>query len=246
MRALAERLGMRAPSLYKHVADKEELEALLIAEALREMGAALRVALERAGSARPRVGRARPSRRPTERGRSRIRTSTGWRPRASCRATAARGPRGVDRRSRSFGSPERDRARAHLGVRARDDDPRARRPVPSGRRPRRGLGFRPYRTRLTRGLRAGPSPCNAHRHVSWTGVARASPRGRSRHGRAPERRTDPRDVRRDGARRRAVVGRPHRRRHRLAHGRQQSRRRRAPGKGRGSRADGRLPGTRTR
>lgn len=38
MRRLAERLGMRAPSLYKHVADKDELEALLIAQALREQG----------------------------------------------------------------------------------------------------------------------------------------------------------------------------------------------------------------
>ena len=41
MRALAERLHIRAPSLYKHVADKDELRALLIAEALRQMGEAL-------------------------------------------------------------------------------------------------------------------------------------------------------------------------------------------------------------
>lgn len=38
MRAIGDRLGMRAPSLYKHVADKDELEVLLIAEALREQG----------------------------------------------------------------------------------------------------------------------------------------------------------------------------------------------------------------
>jgi AcrR family transcriptional regulator len=46
MRALAEQLGMRAPSLYKHVADKDELEALLIAEALREQGAETHEALD--------------------------------------------------------------------------------------------------------------------------------------------------------------------------------------------------------
>ena len=45
MRSVAARLGIRAPSLYKHVADKEELEALLIAEALRGMGEALRAAM---------------------------------------------------------------------------------------------------------------------------------------------------------------------------------------------------------
>jgi AcrR family transcriptional regulator len=45
MRALGDRLGMRAPSLYKHVADKDELEVLLIAEALREQGAATHQAM---------------------------------------------------------------------------------------------------------------------------------------------------------------------------------------------------------
>ncbi len=46
MRALAERLEIRAPSLYKHVADKDELEAMLIAEALRGMGDALHTAID--------------------------------------------------------------------------------------------------------------------------------------------------------------------------------------------------------
>jgi AcrR family transcriptional regulator len=46
MRALAERLEIRAPSLYKHVADKDELEALLIAESLRSMGEALHSAID--------------------------------------------------------------------------------------------------------------------------------------------------------------------------------------------------------
>jgi AcrR family transcriptional regulator len=46
MRSLADRLEIRAPSLYKHVADKDELEALLIAEALRGMGEALHAAVD--------------------------------------------------------------------------------------------------------------------------------------------------------------------------------------------------------
>jgi AcrR family transcriptional regulator len=46
MRSLAERLEIRAPSLYKHVADKDELEALLIAEALKGMGEALHAGLD--------------------------------------------------------------------------------------------------------------------------------------------------------------------------------------------------------
>ncbi len=46
MRSLAERVGIRAPSLYKHVADKDELTALLIAEAFRGFGAAVHDAIE--------------------------------------------------------------------------------------------------------------------------------------------------------------------------------------------------------
>jgi AcrR family transcriptional regulator len=56
MRRVADRLGIRAPSLYKHVVSKEELEALLIAEAFRGLGAALRGALD---ALAPRVGRRR-------------------------------------------------------------------------------------------------------------------------------------------------------------------------------------------
>ena len=41
MRRLAERMGIRAPSLYKHVASKEELEGLLMADAFRELGQAM-------------------------------------------------------------------------------------------------------------------------------------------------------------------------------------------------------------
>lgn len=46
MRALAARLGIRAPSLYKHVESKEDLEVLLIAEAFREQGSAMHQAVD--------------------------------------------------------------------------------------------------------------------------------------------------------------------------------------------------------
>ena len=45
MRAVAERLGIRAPSLYKHVEDKEALEALVIADVFRSWGADLHAAM---------------------------------------------------------------------------------------------------------------------------------------------------------------------------------------------------------
>ncbi len=55
MRAVAARLRIQAPSLYKHVTDKDELEALLITEALRGMGEVLHAAVAPLGP--------RPSRR---------------------------------------------------------------------------------------------------------------------------------------------------------------------------------------
>lgn len=45
MRRLADAMGIRAPSLYKHVSSKEDLEALLMAEAFRGMGAELHGAI---------------------------------------------------------------------------------------------------------------------------------------------------------------------------------------------------------
>ncbi|QNG17832.1 TetR/AcrR family transcriptional regulator [Rhodococcus triatomae] len=42
MRAVAEALGIRAPSLYKHFRDKAALQDALIAQALKEMGEATR------------------------------------------------------------------------------------------------------------------------------------------------------------------------------------------------------------
>ncbi|GAA3130666.1 TetR/AcrR family transcriptional regulator [Planomonospora alba] len=46
MRALADRLGIRAPSLYKHFPDKAAVEAALIERGLAEIGAILHAALE--------------------------------------------------------------------------------------------------------------------------------------------------------------------------------------------------------
>jgi AcrR family transcriptional regulator len=50
MRRLAERMGIRAPSLYKHVESKEELEALLIADVFREIGQLFHAAVARAST----------------------------------------------------------------------------------------------------------------------------------------------------------------------------------------------------
>jgi AcrR family transcriptional regulator len=44
MRRLADRLGIRAPSIYKHVPDKASLESALLADGLAEAGDALRAA----------------------------------------------------------------------------------------------------------------------------------------------------------------------------------------------------------
>lgn len=41
MRNLADRLGIKAPSLYKHVKNRQEIETLLAVEALTEMGETL-------------------------------------------------------------------------------------------------------------------------------------------------------------------------------------------------------------
>jgi AcrR family transcriptional regulator len=49
MRRLADDLGMRAPSLYKHVPDKATLEAALIEDVLFDMGDVLHAALVRPG-----------------------------------------------------------------------------------------------------------------------------------------------------------------------------------------------------
>ncbi|HKE98257.1 MAG TPA: TetR/AcrR family transcriptional regulator [Actinomycetes bacterium] len=51
MRRLAERLGIRAPSLYKHLPDKAAVEAAVIATGLVDVAAALEAALAAARSA---------------------------------------------------------------------------------------------------------------------------------------------------------------------------------------------------
>jgi len=49
MRRIATELGIQAPSLYKHFPDKRALEAAVIAEGLRDFGAALGAALATGG-----------------------------------------------------------------------------------------------------------------------------------------------------------------------------------------------------
>jgi len=49
MRSIADELGIRAPSLYKHIADKHELEVALIAQGFEEQALAFRVAVDDAG-----------------------------------------------------------------------------------------------------------------------------------------------------------------------------------------------------
>ena len=49
MRRLAEELGIQAPSLYKHVRDKAEVEAAIVEDALFQVGDAMHAALDRPG-----------------------------------------------------------------------------------------------------------------------------------------------------------------------------------------------------
>jgi AcrR family transcriptional regulator len=53
MRAVADELGIRAPSLYKHVAGKPAIEVALVAAALSEIGEAMRAAVARPGRRSP-------------------------------------------------------------------------------------------------------------------------------------------------------------------------------------------------
>lgn len=50
MRPLADRLGMRAPSLYKHFSKRDQIRSVLVAQGLVEMGDALHAVLARSGS----------------------------------------------------------------------------------------------------------------------------------------------------------------------------------------------------
>ena len=53
MRRLADELGIKAPSLYKHLPDKAALEAALVEEGLAEIGEALHAAVASAGRRGP-------------------------------------------------------------------------------------------------------------------------------------------------------------------------------------------------
>lgn len=53
MRRLADVVGIRAPSIYKHLPDKAAIEGALVEEALVEVGTALHTALERPGRKGP-------------------------------------------------------------------------------------------------------------------------------------------------------------------------------------------------
>lgn len=53
VRRIADELGIKAPSLYKHVPDKAAIEVALVEEALVAMGTALHDALARPGRRRP-------------------------------------------------------------------------------------------------------------------------------------------------------------------------------------------------
>ncbi len=50
MRPLAERMNMRAPSLYKHFANRDQIKSTLVAEGLLEIGNVLHTVLENGGS----------------------------------------------------------------------------------------------------------------------------------------------------------------------------------------------------
>jgi len=53
MRRLADELGIKAPSLYKHLSGKDQVELLLTEEALAEMGDATHAAVRRPGTRGP-------------------------------------------------------------------------------------------------------------------------------------------------------------------------------------------------
>lgn len=50
MRPLADRLGMRAPSIYKHFANRDGIKSALVAQGLIEMGTALHAVVDANGS----------------------------------------------------------------------------------------------------------------------------------------------------------------------------------------------------
>ena len=141
MRRLGEHLGIRAPSIYKHLPDKQALENALISAGFEEQADAFEAALRGADDplgALATAYRAFAAEHPhlyrlmTERPLDRENLAPGAEERA-----------GRDG-SRSGRRRRRPRPR-RLGLRPRHDRPRAQRPVPSRRRSRLGLGPRDRR-----------------------------------------------------------------------------------------------------
>src|SRR5262249_8466303 len=138
MRRLAERLGIRAPSIYKHLPDKRALENAVISAGFEEQAELFEPAL--AGGRGPPAAPPPPA--PAVRARPPPSLSTD--DRAPARPGGARaGRRGARRRPGGGCLRRRRGARAGgVGVRARHDDPRAQRPLPARSRSRRRVGAR--------------------------------------------------------------------------------------------------------
>lgn len=101
MRALADRLGIRAASLYKHSLDKAAVEAALIERALAEIGEVLYPALSEPDPLPPCSAS-------TGTPRWRAPTGTGWGRRARCLASVSRpGSRNGPSRRSSWPSASR-------------------------------------------------------------------------------------------------------------------------------------------
>ena len=143
MRRIAERLGIRAPSLYKHFPDKAALEAAIISAAFEEQAEAFERAVE--GSAEPLADIAAAYRRFARAHPHLYRLMTDQELRRDLLAPGVEERAGTHRlRGRGQGSRPRPR---RLGVRARHGAARAHESLPAGRRHRRGLA------RGDRGLR---------------------------------------------------------------------------------------------
>ena len=107
--SVADELGIRAPSLYKHVAGKAAIEVVLIEVALTEMGgAAARRPRAPSGPARP----WRPARRLPRATPWPIPTSTGWPPPGRCPQRLEPGPGGLGRGAVLLATGDPHRAQA--------------------------------------------------------------------------------------------------------------------------------------
>ena len=160
MRRLAERLGIRASSLYKHLPNKRALETALVAVGFEDWLKAFETAADSADSL-PALVRAYRTYALEHPALYRLMTE---RPldRAGLPAELEDRTAGPIRRRRGWGRRSRPR---DVGVRPWDDDPRAERALPGGGRPRRRLGTR------GRGARSLSSPrrCLATTSTRCTG-----------------------------------------------------------------------------